>query len=245
MAVKYNVRLLFVVLCISCAVADQLPSYIKKCKLNDEKCYVESAQAALPHFVNGDKKVKLQPLNPFVIEKIEVEQGGLKIKLTDVKLYFTDDLKILSVRADFKNHKFEYTFSSPVCKLLSDYEIDGKILVVPISGKGKANITVVDVVLHFSHDTLHEKREDGKKYVKFLTGQHETKNITRAYFDLTNLFNGDKTLSEHTLKFMNENWKDVYTELNPLLLDALVEQEKLILNNVAGTVPLDELFYPE
>ncbi|XP_067014166.2 circadian clock-controlled protein daywake [Anabrus simplex] len=229
---------------ISSAATIELPSYIKKCKRGDDKCYVESAQAALGHFINGEKNFKLQSLNPFLVQSLEIHQGGLNIKMNNVKIYFAENLKFKNIRIDFDKMTFGYTFYSPLCQMLADYQVDGKILILPISGSGKSNISVVDLVLDYEAQCAFETREDGEEYVKFLSGKHTTVSIGRAYYNLENLFNGDKTLGETTLKFMNENWLDIYKELNSLFLEALGEQERITLNNVAGSIPYKELFLP-
>ncbi|XP_068086399.1 circadian clock-controlled protein daywake-like [Anabrus simplex] len=219
-------------------------SYIKKCRRGDDKCYLKSAQAALGHFINGEKNFKLHSLNPFLVQSIEIHQGGLNIKMSNVKNYFPKNLNFKNIRIDFDKMIFGYTLYSPLCQMFADYQVDGKILILPISGSGKCNTTVVDHVLEYEAQCAFETREDGEEYVKFLSGKHTTVSIGRAYYNLENLFNGDKTLGEATLKFMNENWLDIYKELSPLFLEALDEQARITLNNVAGSVPYKKLFLP-
>ncbi|XP_067014111.2 circadian clock-controlled protein daywake [Anabrus simplex] len=219
-----------------------LPSFIKRCKWGDQKCVLESANDALPHLIQGDKKYKIPPLNPLLVQKIEVEQGGLKIKMENVKHYFTDNSNFTSFTFDVDQKKYAYTLETPLCRILGDYEISGKILVLPISGKGKANITIENLVLGFTADIASEKKADGKDYIKLVNGKLEATSLSRAYFDFTNLFNGDKTLSDSTVKFLNENWVDVFKEVSPPFLEGLAAQELRIINNVAEGVPLDKLF---
>ncbi|XP_067014109.2 circadian clock-controlled protein daywake [Anabrus simplex] len=217
-------------------------SFIKLCKKGDQKCALENAIEALPHLINGSKKYKIPPLNPLVIQKIEVEQGGLKMKMENVKLFFTDNLKLTNVIFDVDQKHFAYAHEIPICRVLSDYEFGGKILVLPINGKGKSNITIENLVLDFTADIATEKTADGKDYIKLLNAKIEARSLSRAHFDFTNLFNGDKTLSETTLKFLNENWLDAFKELAPLFLEALAEQARQVLNNVAEGVPVEKLF---
>lgn len=58
----------------------------------------------------------------------------------------------------------------------------------------------------------------------------------------SNLFNGDKTLSDGTNRFLNENWLDILTELKPVLKKAIGN----ICNGVVGPIfakfPYNDLF---
>lgn len=45
-------------------------------------------------------------------------------------------------RIDFKNYVFEVDALTPYLRLEGDYEMDGKVLLLPIKGKGKCNITL-------------------------------------------------------------------------------------------------------
>lgn len=91
----------------------------------------------------------------------------------------------------------------------------------------------------------------------------------RAYFQLENLFNGDKLLGnsfvisissrgkekklitstftyagENLLHFLNENWKEVTTEIGPAIGEAISEVFRIILTNIADLVPW-EYIYPD
>ncbi|CAG5028552.1 unnamed protein product [Parnassius apollo] len=62
-----------------------------------------------------------------------------------------------------------------------------------------------------------------------------------ANFDLTNLFNGNKELSEPMLIFLNENWKQISKEFGDPIMD--VTAKKLFKNLVAffSKVPLSDI----
>lgn len=57
-----------------------------------------------------------------------------------------------------------------------------------------------------------------------------------------NLYKGDKALGDSTNQFMNENWKEIYGELEPLIFNAftLIVQNTLV--NVFHKIPYKELF---
>lgn len=57
-----------------------------------------------------------------------------------------------------------------------------------------------------------------------------------------NLYKGDKALGDSTNLFLNENWKEIYGELEPLIFDAftLIIQNTIV--NVFHKIPYNELF---
>lgn len=66
--------------------------------------------------------------------------------------------------------------------------------------------------------------------------------IFRLYIQLDNLFNGNKVLGDTMNSFMNENWKEIFDELKPGILEALGSVIVNIANNVFDRVPYDTMF---
>lgn len=91
-------------------------------------------------------------------------------------------------------------------------------------------------------------RFDGKKIErngKFYLKPEHTKlkfTTTKAFIKLDNLYNGDKLLGDSTNSFLNENWKDVFPEIQQSVFDAFGQIVENILTNVFAKVPYDELF---
>lgn len=69
--------------------------------------------------------------------------------------------------------------------------------------------------------------------------------ITRLYFKLDNLYNGDKLLGDATNLFLNESWQDVFNEINKSVYEAFAKIVENVLNNIFQKVPYDELFAKE
>ena len=66
--------------------------------------------------------------------------------------------------------------------------------------------------------------------------------VSRVVSDFSNLFNGDKALSDAMNIFLNENWKDIWGELEHSVLKAFQLIFKSLINNVFAKYPYDELF---
>lgn len=60
----------------------------------------------------------------------------------------------------------------------------------------------------------------------------------------TNLFNGNKALSDGTNQFLNDNWQDILNELKPVLKKAIGNIINGVIGPVFGKFPYDQLFLP-
>lgn len=81
-------------------------------------------------------------MEPLSIPEIKVESNGqLNIILRDGLVNGLSQAKASDFKADFKNQKISFKLFIPNLNIISQYEIDGRILVLPIQGKGPGNIT--------------------------------------------------------------------------------------------------------
>lgn len=80
-----------------------------------------------------------------------------------------------------------------------------------------------------------------KKYLK-AENTKLTFTISKLIFNLGNLYNGDKLLGDGTNLFLNENWSDVFNEINKSVFDAFSQIIENVLNNIFQKVPYDDLF---
>lgn len=124
--------------------------------------------------------------------------------------------------------------------LIGDYSISGRILVLPIQGEGKCNLTLdnMDMSIKWSGKTV---TKNGKEYLqtdkfKFVF------DTSRLYMNFGNLFKGDKALGDNTNKFLNENWQDILNELKVNLFDAFGQVVESLINSAFAKVPYKDLF---
>lgn len=64
----------------------------------------------------------------------------------------------------------------------------------------------------------------------------------RVSFDFSNLFNGNKVLSETTNRFFNDNWKQIHEELRPKFYEAIASIYESLINKVFAMIPYEEMF---
>lgn len=62
------------------------------------------------------------------------------------------------------------------------------------------------------------------------------------YLHMENLFDGDKLLGDTTNQFLNENWQDLFNELQPAILKAADDSYLSIVKPVFAKFPYAELY---
>lgn len=83
--------------------------------------------------------------------------------------------------------------------------------------------------------------KEGKAYMQ-IDKSRLTYTTDKVLFDFTNLFNGNKVLSDTTNRFFNENWMQIHEELKPRFYEAIASIYQGLINKAFGTVPYNELF---
>ncbi|CAH0553015.1 unnamed protein product [Brassicogethes aeneus] len=219
------------------------PSYIKPCSLSDPNlndCALKSGIEALPHLLEGDKKYGIQTLNPYYVDLIEVNQGDLKVNLKKPVTTGLEKVTLKAVKIDTETKKMSINTLFHNIVVTGNYEISGKILILPIEGQGKLNITVVNGLFTYEF-TIAKEIKNGVEYAK-VTNDILLMDIERVFFNFENLFNGDKILGDQINKFLNENWQDVLNEAGGAAIEVLKGACKNSLNGLFLKVPYNELF---
>lgn len=237
------VKVLLIGLCCS-ALADDVS--IEKCPSGDSKCIEKVANEIFKESPSGVKELNLGVLDPLAVSDVEVKTSGnspisLEIKLRDLKLYGFTGATVTEVNG-FNNDMSGVSsmiIKSKVNSLVGNYEMNGKFLVLPITGKGPCNITLVNPTF-----TASFKGEpdiiDGKTFLKIkdFKLKMEVKQVINNY---ENLFN-DKILSDNMNALLNENWKDFHNAASPPVVKSIGKDIKNVLSKMFETKPYEGFF---
>lgn len=125
-------------------------------------------------------------------------------------------------------------------KIVGDYTMSGKLLVLPINGVGKANVTLtgVSVAVDLRGDYF---TKNGETYID-ITSFKVKLSATGATFRFENIFKGDPVLTETINNFMNENWELMTATLLPDYETKLGSRFKEIANLVFHRTPMRMIF---
>ncbi|XP_014278508.1 protein takeout [Halyomorpha halys] len=240
--------LLFACLFQGILSAANLPPPIKLCKNDNSlsQCVLKQSSAVIKTLVKGDPKFGIPVLDPMYIPKIEQTEGGTKsislnLTLEKINLYGISKAEIIKPEIDTSKKFLKLIVHVPQLKLISDYNLSGKFLVVPVTGKGKSTILVDDVMVTYIYRFKLAKKK-GADYVTSVPPADLTYTTKKITFNFENLFNGDKTLGDATNKMINENWEEFNKQLGKGVGLGIGQVFNLVLDKVAGSVPFSELF---
>ncbi|XP_055850205.1 protein takeout-like [Episyrphus balteatus] len=225
------------------------PPDIEQCKAGDTECIRLSSVHLIQKFSKvGYPAAGFPVLEPFALNKFDITDG--RSGSLSFKLHFKDVLvgglsnvnieKMVGFTADPKTSKFELYGSFPKLTLRGKYTADGRILILPIQGDGDADITIIKPKLSVKFKPSLKAQGD-KTYL----GIDKLKILLEpqsVQIKLTNLFHGDKTLGDNLNTFLNENWSDVWTELQPSIHVAISEIVRSVAVNVFAKFPYEDLY---
>ncbi|XP_055374501.1 protein takeout-like, partial [Condylostylus longicornis] len=246
MSKKFSITL-FALLSIIVSGLAEFPSDVKRCQAEDVACISNTITDLLRNNPNGKEDIGLPNINPYKIKKIIISDSNnanalnLDLMFLDVELRGLPEAiieKSVGFSSDPSKSKFEIYGVIPKLELKSKYKANGRILILPIQGEGDQNIVATNVKASIKFKPTILNR-DGK----ILFTENKVKVLLEPqglHMRLENLFNGNKELGENMNTFLNENWKDVWTELAPSIHAAIGDVLTSILSNVFNKISYDE-----
>ena len=226
----------------------EIPPFLKVCHRNDPQlsdCIKESINLLKPYLKNGIKELQVPPCEPLHIKNIDIDQSSGPIyvhaKYKNISIFGGTNTVPKSIKLDFDKNRMRLKLYIPRLEMITNYNLDGKIMMLPIAGNGvgHGNFTDIDAIItlqmerYRNQDTrlIHQKVDD--IYVDFEIG--------RATVHLENLFDGDATMSSAMNLFLNDNWRTVVAEIKPKLEETIGELIKNFMNNIFSVFPEDSL----
>ncbi|KAJ9577484.1 hypothetical protein L9F63_005985 [Diploptera punctata] len=226
-------------------IQDRQPSYIHVCKRSDpqlENCIINSIESLRPYLLKGIPELQVPPIEPLRLPEVVVAQGGgIKAVGKDVDVGGPGSFIIKKLKLHEYPDKYEIDIGVDLPFLTFDgqYEVNGRLLVVPLNGKGPvhANATdcKADVVLHAQL----VKRKNAR-YLHFNAMDIDLY-IGNYYVKLENLFNGDRLLGDATNAALNENQKEFINYLKPIIETTVGNVILEIANRITQSFDFDTL----
>lgn len=187
-------------------------------------------------------------IDPYHIDYTEATHSGgnanfnLKSSLKDIDvLGFVSSAKISRIATKFdKKFGIKAEVKTNTIGILGDYTMDGQIIVLPIRGVGKVNVTLYDVKAVFDLRGEYFDKQ-GETYINVTSFKLKlTPKNARLYFE--NIFKGDPVLTDTINNFMNENWELVLNSILPDYELRIGERFRGVANLVFNNVPMKVIF---
>uniref|UniRef100_A0A1B0C7D7 Uncharacterized protein n=1 Tax=Glossina palpalis gambiensis TaxID=67801 RepID=A0A1B0C7D7_9MUSC len=122
--------------------AATLPDYVIPCKRNDpniEKCIVNAVNHIKPHLKNGIKDLNvpaMEPLSLGTLNILESGSSGINVKAIDLNIYGASNFEIRKFKISDDGLRYDFELNLPHLEGEGHYDISGKILTLPIKGRG-------------------------------------------------------------------------------------------------------------
>nr|XP_033333032.1 protein takeout-like [Megalopta genalis] len=235
---------------ISGAAVPELPDSFKVCNraLPDPEyyqCIANSARDAVVSLANGMKAFKILPIEPLAVDSVKIgeSQGSVSLRqeYKNIKLYgLTKQLVVKNYHIDWDKCLLTSESYNPQVDFVADYKLDGKILLLPVKGSGKSNITMYD--LKTQNDIHCEKYEkNGVPYIR-ITKYNVKFTPGRVTLQFGNLFNGDSILGEQMNRFINENSDLLFKELQSPYEETFGLVFTKVANDFFSRIPSNKIF---
>ncbi|XP_016905697.2 protein takeout [Apis cerana] len=235
------------------AIAVELPNNWRICdrslpQKEYNQCIADAVKDAVVSLAGGLKSFKILPIEPLTVDSVKIgeSQGSVTLRqeYKNIKLYgLTKNLEVKNYNIDWDKCLLSSDSYNPQVDFVADYKIEGKVLLLPVRGAGKSNITMYDLKSH--NDIYCEKYEkNGETYLRIK--KHAVKfNPDKVKLRFENLFDGNKELGEQMNRFINENSELIFKELQTAYEETFSLVFTKIDNEIFNRIPFDKIFPPK
>ncbi|KAJ3618150.1 hypothetical protein MTP99_006176 [Tenebrio molitor] len=231
---------------LSCAGV-KLPPNFQKCNRKQpdlKECVLRSVQDGIPQLTRPFNEVNLPNLHPFVLTELIIGAGTGAVAV---------EQKFHNCTLDGFHHfhfdKFEFDFEKKTLEILGycpevtkkcRYELDGKVMLMPVKGKGDSTIVLKNLGVAASLN-FEEIKKGGKTFMKMVSCRVMMEPEMVSY-NFGNLFNGDKQLGDNLNRMLNENWKEVLDDVKKDYNNIFEKILLLLCGNFFSKVSMEEAF---
>ncbi|EDV92787.1 protein takeout [Drosophila grimshawi] len=222
------------------------PTFLPSCRIYEPgfiNCSTHSIQKLIDQLNIGIPEIveRFGSLDPMHIKDIVYKQDNnevatLSSNLTNVMVKGFSQIIIKESRVSKKDFNWQTKIYIPKMSLDAKYKMAGRVLLLPLNGSGKMLIVIDDLdVLLRTKVQLYEKGNFTFYNVTAVTAQL---NMSRVHTNLDNLFNGrSKEVERSTNQFFNDNWRDFYEALKPLIVETVETIFLEIMSTVFHLIP--------
>ncbi|XP_076035021.1 protein takeout-like [Oratosquilla oratoria] len=218
---------------------------LRQCEVTNKvtlsQCLYNTLEEIRPVLAQGYPQWDIPKLEPAFLDKIVFSQteGPIDLRATfkNVKVQGLSKYNTTNIEADPNSSVLRTAFYFPELYVTGDYNLDGKILLLPVTGSGDfwARLTRVT--------------SKGQSVMKIVTNANgeERFRVTNSHVDfsfqdvnirLNNLFNGDPILGETVNHFLNTNSEEILSRVRPEVSRQLNNLVETVTNNAFGNLPV-------
>ncbi|XP_029169773.1 circadian clock-controlled protein [Nylanderia fulva] len=245
---KALIGVLLVVATIGVQAMRDIPEFLHVCPVREpeneyETCVSNSINYLKPYLKTGVPEYNIPSLEPLKLKKLSVSPtNGVQIMATDINVDGASNFIINKVK--IKLNPLDQILAEvdlPNILVEGNYEIDGKVLLLPLRGSGPMHgnfsdcrgICSIRIERYFDENGVEKAR----------ISEFKTKiSVGKGTLNLENLFNGEKVLGDVVNSAINNNFDLFLKELSPLVEMALSDAFQQIADNIVQQFSFAQLF---
>ncbi|XP_044268677.1 uncharacterized protein LOC123013889 [Tribolium madens] len=221
--------------------------YYPRCYRDDpdlNQCLLNATEQVRPFLQKGVPELNVPPISPFYVPEVNLQLGtefiSYKSSLTNVIVTGLDTYKFTKFDFDVKKLLFTGAVTMGKINIKGNYSIKGKILTVPIEGKGQLDTTVVS-----SNGSLVQQAKLVTKKGKIYLESEKTKiyiDVGEVKSKMDGLFDGNEVLAKAADNVIKENLQDIIEEVKPAIEEVFTQIMEGILFKSVYRIPYDKLY---
>ncbi|CAH0586862.1 unnamed protein product [Chrysodeixis includens] len=230
-----------ILFCAIVGVHSQQYPGLTQCQPEDSACITRNSNILYKVAVAGDPSINVESLDPMFQKRIDGNLATIKYTFHNTTLKGFSECTVLNSQLNLKKSTLNFDLFCPTFKMYGQYDVTGRLLIVPMEGNGDYSVFCKDYNIHIDTEIKFGEK-NGIKYMAYksfkVDGDLQGKMVT----DLTNLFNGRfEELAATVLRFINANWKPVSKELQGPVFYANVRRLIKNFNKVLKRIPVNQL----
>jgi hypothetical protein len=227
----------------------KLPDYVQVCKRSEknfDQCTINAIEKVRPYLAKGIPKIKVPALEPLYIPQLQINRDleNLKVKanLKEIKVYGGSGFIINKLKTSLEKHAIELSITIPRAEVSTEYDVDGRLLVVPLRGTGvfKGNFTDIKADVKAAADLTTSPK--GTKYLKIksITAKVRVGDQTVRFIN-TDQNSNNALITQTAATFVNQNKRQVLDIVTPIAEETAIAFIEQIGNNILRAIPYNEL----
>ncbi|KMQ95853.1 circadian clock-controlled protein [Lasius niger] len=237
--------ILLVVATIGADAMRDIPEFLHVCQVGEpeyDTCVSKSINDLKPYLKVGVPEYNIPSLEPLKLKQLSVSStNSLKIQATDVNVAGASNFQIMKVKVDTDHLRFMVDIELPNIFVDGKYEVDGKIMLLPLRGSGPIHGNFSDCIGACKIQGERYFDENGLERIRITEFKMKI-SVGKGWMRLDNLFNGEEVLGNVVNTAINNNFDVFMREFLPLVEKALSDAFKDIAENIVQQFSYAQLF---
>lgn len=222
-----------------------IPEFLHICQVQQpqyETCVTNSINDLKPYLKVGVPEYHIPSLEPLKLKALSASpSNSFKVYANDINVYGASNFEINKVKLDFTNMLINVDVALPNIAIDGKYDIDGKILLLPIRGSGPLSGNFSECIGACKIKGERYFDENGVERIRIIDFKMKI-SVGKGMLKLDNLFEGEKILGDVVNSAINSNFQLFLREFSPLLEMALSDAFRDISDKIVQQFSFPQLF---